>query len=103
MDQSLSRNAHSVGCLSFLSFAVCWLPWAVLLLGKSFTHSVNVVPFAIVQGLVYLTSIVNPYLYGLGNRGFRVAVIKTFRPTVTRMPCFKKRSGPTQTLDINFA
>ena len=80
-----------------VSFVVCWLPWVIMFLGKTFTHKVNLVTFSIVQGLVYVTSTVNPYLYGLCNKAFRLAVIQTFCPA--GLPCMKPVDQPIRTLN----
>ena len=70
-----------------ISFVVCWLPWAIMILGKTYTHKINPVTFSIFNSLPYVTSTINPYLYGVGNKAFRLAVIDTFQNM--KMSCLK--------------
>ena len=83
--------------IHILSFVICWLPWSIMLLGRSFTHSVNPTTFAIFHALIYFTSTVNPYLYGLGNKAFRLALMNTFG--AVKLTCRNQERGQVETLD----
>ena len=80
-----------------LSFVISWLPWAIMVTGRSFTHSVSPTTFAVFHAMIYLTSTINPYLYGLGNRVFRLALVKTF--SAAKVTCVNREHGSVETLN----
>ncbi|XP_054766095.2 alpha-1A adrenergic receptor-like [Lytechinus pictus] len=74
------REAKSAVLLFIIviSFAVCWVPFVVFILYRSFTSVVSPLAYAMSRSFVFLNVAIHPFVYGFGNKTYRQAIYLVF-------------------------
>nr|XP_054765723.1 alpha-1A adrenergic receptor-like [Lytechinus pictus] len=68
-----------------ISFAVCWLPYVVFILYRSFTSVVSPLAFSMCRAIVFLNVAIHPFVYGFGNKTYRQAIYLVFCGPVMKL------------------
>ena len=61
-----------------ISFAICWLPFVVFILSRSFSSVVSPLVYGFMHAAVFSTVAINPIVYGFGNKTYRQAICSVF-------------------------
>ena len=68
-----------------ISFAVCWLPFVVFILIRSFNSVVSPLAYGFIHAVVFSTVAINPIVYGFGNKTYRQAISSVFCGPLMKM------------------
>eukprot|EP00057_Strongylocentrotus_purpuratus_P003031 XP_003725774.1 PREDICTED: trace amine-associated receptor 4-like [Strongylocentrotus purpuratus] len=68
-----------------ISFAICWLPFVVFILNRSFNSFVSPLAYGFIHAAVFSTVAINPFVYGFGNKTYRQAICSVFCGPLMKM------------------
>ncbi|XP_003725773.2 trace amine-associated receptor 8a-like [Strongylocentrotus purpuratus] len=68
-----------------ISFAICWLPFVVFILNRSFNSFVSPLAYGFIHAAVFSTVAINPFVYGFGNKTYRQAIRSVFCGPLMKM------------------
>ncbi|XP_001201611.2 alpha-1A adrenergic receptor-like [Strongylocentrotus purpuratus] len=68
-----------------ISFTICWLPFVVFILIRSFNSVVSPLAYGFIHAVVFSTVAINPIVYGFGNKTYRQAISSVFCGPLMKM------------------